>query len=104
MATAAHDVPDTRRTIGSVEGYLALAIVVGSYLLPRVDHPSEDMAVGSAIGFGIALILAIDGVRFGKRGGRLAARVVLGNLLLWLLVILVASLAHWERIRWYWGH
>ncbi|MHB1558234.1 MAG: hypothetical protein ACYC61_12300 [Isosphaeraceae bacterium] len=104
MATAARNAPDARRTIGSVEGYLALAIVVASFLLPRVDHPSENMAIVSAIGFGIALVLAIDGVRFGKRGGRLAARVVLGYLSLWILVILLASLARWEQIRWYWGH
>ncbi len=102
--TAAHNAPDARRTRGSVEGYLALAIVVGSYLLPSVDHPSENMVIVGAIGFGIALGLAIDGVRFGKRGGRLAARVVLGYLALLFLLVLLASLARWEQVRWYWGH
>jgi hypothetical protein len=102
METASHETSDARGSIASVEGYLALALIVLSFLAPRVDHPSNDMAIGGAVCIGIAFGLAVGGVRFGKGGGRLAAQVALGVLSLWLLVVLAASMVRWEQVLRYW--
>jgi len=104
MEKARHDASDAGRSIASVEGYLALAFMALSFLTPRVDHPSNDMAIGGAVWAGIAFGLAVGGVRFGKGGGRLAAQVALGLLSLWLLIVLAASIMRWEQVLWYWRH
>lgn len=104
MKTATHEVSDARGCMASIEGYLALALLVAFFLSPRVDHPSNDMVIGGAICAGIAFGLAVGGVRFGKSGGRLAAQVALGVLSLWLVVVLAASTVRWEQVLWYWRH
>ena len=104
METAPHEPSDARGSIASVEGYLALVLLVLPFLAPSVDHPSNDMVIGGAVCAGIAFGLAVGGVRFGKGGGRLAARVALGVLSLWLLCVLAASIARWEQVLWYWRH
>ncbi len=104
MKTAPYEASDARGSIGSVEGYLALALIVLSFLAPRVDHPSNDIVIGGSVYAGIAFALAVGGVRFGKGGGRLAAQVALGVLSLWLLVVLAASIVRWEQVLWYWRH
>jgi hypothetical protein len=102
MNTAAHEAPDARGLIATVEGYLALVIVVLCFLVPRVDHPSNNEAIVGAVSIGIAFGLALGGVRFGEGGGRNAARIALGILSLWILVVLAASIVRWEQIIWYW--
>jgi phosphatidylserine synthase len=104
MNTAPYKVSDVRGTLASVEGYLALALVILPFLAPSVDHPSNDMAVVGAVWAGIAFGLAVGGVRFGKGRGRLAAQVALVALSLWLLVVLIASIVRWEQVLWYWHH
>lgn len=104
METAPHGASDARGSIASVEGYLALALIVLPFLAPSVDHPSNDMVIGRAVYVGVASGLAVGGVRLGKGGGRLAAQVALGVLSLWLLVVLAASIVRWEQVVWYWRH
>jgi hypothetical protein len=102
VETAPYKASHARRSIGSVEGYLALAIIVLGFLEPSVDHRSNDRVIVGAVCIGIAFGLAVGGVRFGEGGGRLAAGVALGILTFWLLVILVVSIVNWERVLWYW--
>jgi hypothetical protein len=102
MATAADQASEARAARATIEGYLALAIVVGSFVMPSVDHPSDDSVIDHAVGAGIAFGLAVGGARFGKGYGRLAARVVLGLLSVWLLILVAVSLVRWEQVVWYW--
>jgi hypothetical protein len=92
MEKARHDASDAGRSIASVGGYLALAFMALSFLTPRVDHPSNDMAIGGAVWAGIAFGLAVGGVRFGKGGGRLAAQVALEHHALGTSPLVLASL------------
>ncbi len=104
MKSASHEATDDRvftaSVAGSVEGYLALLLVVFLFLGPQVDHPGNP--IGGAVYIGIAFGLAQGGVRFGKGCGRLAAKLAFGVLSLLLLVILAASIARWEEVVWYW--
>lgn len=104
METAPGEAPYARGYLASVEGYLALGLLVASFLAPRVDHPSNGMVICGAVCTAIAFGLAVGGVRFGKGGGRLAARIALAVLSLWFLVVLAASIIRWEQIVWYWRH
>ena len=104
METAPHQASDARRSIASVEGYLALVLLVLPWLTPSIDHPSKDMIIGRAVYTGAAFGLALGGVRFGKGGGRLAAWVALIILSFWLLIVLALSIVRWEQVLWYWHH
>jgi hypothetical protein len=104
MGTATHEASEFRGYVASVEGYLALALIVLFLLAPQVDHPSNNEVIGGAACAGIAFGLALGGVRFGEGGGRLTAKVALGVLSLWLLVVFAASMVRWEQVLWYWRH
>lgn len=97
---AADDRVPSASVAGDVEGCRSLALVVLPFLGPSADHPGNP--IGSANHISIAFGLAAGGVRFDRGGGRLAARVALGVLSLWFLVVLAASVLRWEQVLWSW--
>jgi hypothetical protein len=89
-----------RARIGNAEGWLSLAIIVAPYLMPSVDHPSKlDVILTVVVVFGGASLLALDGFRFGRGSGRVAAAVSLAILSLFLLLVVFGTVM---RALWRW--
>jgi len=81
-----------RARVGAIEGWLSLVLVIAPYLAPAVDHPSQPFGILMFVGiFGAASLLALDGFRFSRGSGRMAAAVSLAILSLFLLQIIVAA-------------
>jgi hypothetical protein len=103
MEMAPHEAPNARGSIASAEGYLALTLILLSFLAPSVDHPSNQSVIAGSIGAGVALGLALGGARFGKGGGLVAAWLSLLLLGPVLLLIVISGIVRWDQVRWYWG-
>lgn len=99
MATGRDKESSSWRAVGSVEGYIALGLTALFFLAPEHFFSTFALITIFACAFGLAL----GGVRFGQRGGRTAAWLVLISLTGLLLLIVVAGVVRWQQVRWYWG-
>jgi hypothetical protein len=83
---------ERRARVGEVEGWLSLVVIIAPYLMSGVDPGEEGVFMFVGI-FGTASLPALDGFRFGRGSGRVAAVVSLSILSLLLLGIVFAALA-----------